>query len=71
MLYFVQPRRSLLDLQPDRRSTNGKEEGWRVEIPWTPQSFWRLFETTGSIWVYLYYRQLVRRRRQWVVPILN
>ncbi len=42
-----------------------------MEIPWTPQSFWRLFETTGSIWAYLCYRQLVRRRRQWVVPILN
>jgi hypothetical protein len=42
-----------------------------VEIPWTAESFWRVFETTGSIWAYLVYRQLVRRRRQWVVPILN
>jgi hypothetical protein len=45
--------------------------GGAVEISWTPESFWRVFETTGSIWAYLVYRQLVLRRQQWVVPILN
>jgi len=38
---------------------------------WTPESFWRVFEITGSIWAYLLYRQLARQRQQWVVPILN
>ena len=37
----------------------------------TPEAFWRVFETTGSIWAYLIYRQLLGRRRRWVVPILN
>jgi hypothetical protein len=48
-----------------------RRRGGAVEISWTPESFWRVFETTGSIWAYLVYRQLVRRRQQWVVPILN
>ena len=29
-----------------------------VEIAWTPEGFWRLFEATGSIWAYLIYRDL-------------
>jgi len=45
--------------------------GDAVQIPWTPESLWRMFETTGSIWAYLLYRQLAKRRQQWVMPILN
>jgi hypothetical protein len=29
-----------------------------VEPIWTPEFFWRLFESTGSIWAYLLYRRL-------------
>jgi hypothetical protein len=42
-----------------------------VDITWTPESFWRLFEATGSIWAYLIYRQLTGNHAHWVVPILN
>ncbi|GEM_PF-753320 len=42
-----------------------------MEIVWTPDAFWRLFETTGSIWAYLIYRKLAARYPHWVVPILN
>jgi len=42
-----------------------------VEIPWTPEFFWRMFETTGSISAYLIYRQLTGFHRHWIVPILN
>jgi len=42
-----------------------------VEIPWTPEFFWRVFETTGSVWAYLIYRQLTVHHPNWVVPILN
>ncbi|HLW59652.1 MAG TPA: YqzL family protein [bacterium] len=42
-----------------------------MEIGYTPETFWRVFETTGSIWAYLVYRQFVRRQQHWVVPILN
>ena len=42
-----------------------------MEIPWTPEFFWRLFEATGSIGAYLIYRQLTARHPHWVVPILN
>ena len=45
--------------------------GGVVGETWTPEALWRVFETTGSIWAYLIYRQLVRRRHHWVVPILN
>ncbi len=48
----------------------GRRRG-AVEIPWTPEFFWRLFEATGSIWAYLIYRQLTARHPHWVVPILN
>jgi hypothetical protein len=52
------------------------EEGGAVEMTWTPEFFWRVFETTGSIWAYLLYRQLAVRSSRvvppdWVVPILN
>lgn len=51
------------------------EEGGAVEMMWTPEFFWRVFETTGSIWAYLVYRQLTVRSRavppRWVVPNLN
>ncbi len=52
------------------------EEGGAVEMTWTPEFFWRVFETTGSIWAYLLYRQLATRSSRvvppdWVVPILN
>lgn len=53
----------------ERRSTGGK--GGAVEIIWTPEFFWRMFETTGSISAYLIYRQLKGRYRHWIVPILN
>lgn len=26
-------------------------------MAWTPEMFWRLFESTGSIWAYLAYRE--------------
>jgi hypothetical protein len=42
-----------------------------VDITWTPETFWRLFEATGSIWAYLIYRQLMGNNAHWVVPILN
>ncbi len=47
-----------------------------MEMTWTPEFFWRMFETTGSIWAYLVYRQLTARSSRavlphWVVPILN
>ncbi len=42
-----------------------------MEIPWTPEFFWRIFETTGSIWAYLIYRHLKANHKHWVVPILN
>ncbi len=42
-----------------------------MEIVWTPEFFWRAFETTGSIWAYLIYRQLSGRHHPWVAPILN
>jgi len=42
-----------------------------VEITWTREFFWRVFETTGSVWAYLLYRQLAVRSARWVVPILN
>jgi len=42
-----------------------------VEITWTPEFIWRVFETTGSVWAYLLYRRLTARRPRWVVPILN
>jgi hypothetical protein len=52
------------------------EEGGAVEMMWTPEFFWRVFETTGSIWAYLVYRQLMARSSRavppnWVVPNLN
>ncbi|HEV2357553.1 MAG TPA: hypothetical protein VGZ23_08085 [bacterium] len=42
-----------------------------MEIAWTPEGFWRLFEATGSIWAYLIYRDLVAGEGRWVLPILN
>ncbi|HKV43706.1 MAG TPA: YqzL family protein [bacterium] len=42
-----------------------------MEITYTPETFWRVFEATGSIWAYLIYRQFVGRHHHWVVPILN
>ncbi|HLN13163.1 MAG TPA: YqzL family protein [bacterium] len=42
-----------------------------MEITWTPEFFWRVFETTGSVWAYLLYRQLTKRPPRWVIPILN
>ncbi len=42
-----------------------------MEIVWTPEFFWRVFETTGSVWAYLLYRELTGRPPHWVVPILN
>jgi len=42
-----------------------------VEITWTPEVFWRVFETTGSVWAYLLYRRLTTGRPRWVVAILN
>jgi hypothetical protein len=45
--------------------------GGAVEITWTPEFFWRLFEATGSIWAYLIYRQMTGHHPYWVVPILN
>ena len=64
---------ALLDPWPDECSKSGVEQGRgdAVQIPWTPESLWRMFETTGSIWAYLLYRQLAKRRQQWVMPILN
>jgi hypothetical protein len=37
----------------------------------TPECFWRLFETTGSIWAYLLYRDLAAGEGRWMLPILN
>lgn len=34
-----------------------KEGDRSVRMLWTPEMFWRLFESTGSIWAYLAYRQ--------------
>ncbi len=45
--------------------------GGAVEIAWTPECFWRLFEATGSIWAYLIYRDLTDGESRWVLPILN
>ena len=45
--------------------------GCVVDIAWTPESFWRLFEATGSIWAYLIYRDLTDGQSRWVLPILN
>ncbi len=42
-----------------------------MESTWTAEFFWRLFETTGSIWAYLIYRQLAAHHQHWIVPILN
>ena len=42
-----------------------------MDIAWTPESFWRLFEATGSIWAYLIYRDLTDGESRWVLPILN
>lgn len=28
-----------------------------VQTAWTPETIWQLFESTGSIWVYLIYRR--------------
>jgi hypothetical protein len=42
-----------------------------VEIAFTPECFWRLFEATGSIWAYLIYRDLAAGESRWVLPILN
>lgn len=29
-----------------------------MEIAWPAEIFWRIFESTGSIWAYLAYRRL-------------
>lgn len=33
-----------------------------VELAWSPEYFWRVFEVTGSIWAYLVYRQMLALR---------
>jgi hypothetical protein len=51
---------------------SSQHDGGRVvEIAWTPECFWRLFEATGSIWAYLIYRDLTDGECRWVLPILN
>ncbi len=55
-------------LGPRYRREDG---GGVVEITWTPECFWRLFEATGSIWAYLIYRDLTDGESRWVLPILN
>jgi hypothetical protein len=60
---------SLRGLRVDADHGGGRRGA--VDITWTPESFWRLFEATGSIWAYLIYRQLTGNHAHWVVPILN
>ncbi len=33
-----------------------------MEVSWTPEFFWRMFEATGSVWAYVIYRQLAALR---------
>jgi hypothetical protein len=32
-----------------------------MDLIWSAETSWRLFEATGSVWAYLAYRRLVRR----------
>ncbi len=38
---------------------------------WTPLVFWRLFESTGSIWAYLAYRRCATQWQMHVKISLN
>jgi hypothetical protein len=35
--------------------------GGSVDLIWSAELSWRLFEATGSVWAYLAYRRLARR----------
>jgi hypothetical protein len=35
--------------------------GGRMDLVWSAEMSWRLFEATGSVWAYLAYRRLTRR----------
>ncbi|MDR7417939.1 MAG: hypothetical protein QN178_03405 [Armatimonadota bacterium] len=32
-----------------------------MDLVWSAEMSWRLFEATGSVWAYLAYRRIVRR----------
>jgi hypothetical protein len=54
-----------------RRASSQHNGGHVAEFALTPECFWRLFETTGSIWAYLLYRDLAAGEGRWMLPILN
>jgi hypothetical protein len=35
--------------------------GGRMDLIWSAEMSWQLFEATGSVWAYLAYRRLTRR----------
>jgi hypothetical protein len=63
------PRRS--GRSETRRASSQHNGGHVVGFALTPECFWRLFETTGSIWAYLLYRDLAAGEGRWMLPILN
>jgi hypothetical protein len=65
------PRRAARFGASARRASSQHNGGHVAEFALTAECFWRLFETTGSIWAYLLYRDLAAGDGRWMLPILN